>query len=124
MRPIPNDEFLAWAGARGIGPDERYPGPRGLVYVPYRSISRFWVVPESPDLWTHFAGSLLDGLEPWASCTLRFRSGIWPSTTNEDGWAGFFNGLRAPGDFAGAVRFDRGERAPILAAVSTQLAFA
>src|SRR3954447_5546128 len=78
MREIPPDEFRIWAQERGIVLDERYSEPRCLVYKPYRNISRFWSVPEAPNVWPYFVRCLLDGLEPWTACRLWFRGGFWP----------------------------------------------
>ena len=130
MRVVETDEFLQWAGERGLGLDERYNEPRCLVYKPDRDVWRFWGVPRSPRACTEFFGCLLDGAGPWASCRLWFRGGRWPdqvkhdhTESNEEVRAAVLRSFGIASLSPGAIELDRSERDQILTIAFLQTAF-
>jgi hypothetical protein len=128
MEAVPGEKFLRWAAGVGIGFDPRYPNSRRLRLVPPRDHARFWVLPDDPFAWPHFAGSLLEGLDEWAAGFLWPRSGNWShsgqSQSHNKGMRGVvLRGAGAPDGWAGAVRFGHHEEDALLAVLFAYLAF-
>jgi hypothetical protein len=128
MHPIRSEEFLAWAEAKGIGPDDRYEEPRCLVHKPPRDIGRFWVVPPDPAGWPRFIAAMLDGMGPWTTGYLWFRGGRWPGLTapyDSDGGIRevILRGVGAPINLEGAAHFEKSERDRVVGVIFAQLAF-
>jgi hypothetical protein len=123
MQPILPDDFLGWARAAGIGLDERYPGAGSLSFLPPRALSRFWTLPGDPATWTHFAATFFEGLDPWS------HGFVWPRagharSREERVRVMLLRGVGVPGDWGGALRFQRGEEDTLVAVLFVFLAFA
>ncbi|HEY2585193.1 MAG TPA: hypothetical protein VGI81_05460 [Tepidisphaeraceae bacterium] len=128
MELIAAADFLAWARTVGIAPDERYPPPRCLVYVPDRQHQRFWTLPECATELPFFIAHLLDGLDPWSACFVWPRGGVWPQPRERDRPADgvrnvILSGAGVPPGFAGAVRFAATERAKLVTVLFGNLVF-
>lgn len=128
MLAVHGDEFLRWAAGAGIGFDPRYPESRRLSLLPPADHARFWVVPADPATWSHFAATLVGGLEQWAAGYLWPRSGGWPDsrqsqTYNEGVRDVVLRGAGIPDGWAGAVRFQRVDQDALVAVLVAYLAF-
>jgi len=128
MKTIPVDEFLAWAGDGGIGPDERYSEPRCLVFRDGTGLSRFWERPRPGPAVAEFGAVLLDGLGSWSEIYFWPRGGIWPGTfaprtPNDEVKRVIFVGVGVLDGHAGPVVVDRNSRAAALAVLFAAMTF-
>jgi hypothetical protein len=128
MEAVPGEEFLRWAAGVGIGFDPRYPHARCLSLLPPWGHNRFWVLPEDPAAWPHFAASLLEGLDDWEAGFLWPRSGAWPAfgrseSYNEGVRDVMLRAAGIPDGWPGAVRFGRDEEGALVAVLFVYLAF-
>jgi hypothetical protein len=124
---VPADDFLTWAMGVGIGFDPRYPDSDGLVLLPPRESSRFWLVPDHPYSIPHLVEALLGGLDRWEAGYLSPRVGRWPTWAdpglpNERVRDVVWRTLGMPAGWAGAARISREERPFAVAALFASLA--
>ena len=129
MDYVSTNEFLPIARALGVVPDVRYTDPRYLVHAPDPDVRRFWDAPENPRRFTALVASVLDGLDPWATCYLWPRTGWGHAAGRPSASAGesvYCWTLRAAGvrpDFDGPVRYAGDERLALEAALLAVRAF-
>lgn len=126
-QPITAEGFRAWAAAREIILDDRYPSSQPLlVFKPYRNLERFWERPQDPDGLAHFLQTLLQSTDDWQSCFLWSRNGSWAPTTEGEGdalIATVYRGAGIPEGWKGAVQFERKDLASVLAVLFVHCAF-
>jgi hypothetical protein len=128
MQEVSGEEFQRWAAGYGIGVDPGYPDSGCLRLLPPTDHARFWVVPADPATWTHFAGSLLEGLDEWETAVMWPRSGSWPRaglspSYNEGVRDVILRGAGIPNGWLGAARFGRDEVDAIVAVLFATMAF-
>jgi hypothetical protein len=111
---LPTDDFIAWAGTRGIVFDTRYSPPRCLVREGDPDESRWWDLPTAPREISRLLSCLLTGMGPWSTCLLWRRGGSWfdvvpPRNRLEASRQTLAMGPAIPDGFQGAVTFSTKE---------------
>jgi hypothetical protein len=128
MDLVPNEQFFARLSTTEVAPDTRYAEPRCLVYVPYRSAHRMWDVPGRASAVPSFVSALLAGMDPWSSCYVWPRGGVW-AAEDEHSQVGdrvrgvILSGAGVPAGFAGAVKVAAEEADRLVAVVFAYLSF-
>jgi hypothetical protein len=128
MEAVPTDEFLRWAAGVGIGFHPRYPNSGCLSLLPPGEHARFWVLPDDPATWPHFAASLVDGLDDWDTGYLWPRAGHWPTPAeglglNDAVRSVVLRGASIPFGSAAAVRLGQAAKGELIAVLYAYLAF-
>jgi hypothetical protein len=128
MELIESKDFLKSLNDLGIGFDPRYPHSGCLSLLPPNDHSRFWVLPQDPHVWNHFATSLIESLDDWNFGYLWPRNGSWPDWNrsenhNEKVRDLILQGVGIPSGWAGSVRFFRNELSSLIGVLYAYLAF-
>ena len=114
MNTISESEFLAWAEARGMGLDPKYPHSAVLTFQASPAQARFWEVPAEPECRPYFILSLLELMGEWQHCYAWRHLGSWPAAAdprriNDVVELQILKGLGLPLGTAEVVMFDRAE---------------
>jgi len=115
MKTHPEQQFLKWAEAHGMGLDERYPDSAILTFKPDPALDRFWVVPPQPQRRPYFLALMLDLMGKWRSCRVWRHMGSWPrrpdrQRPNHRVEFQILKGIGMPMGTADIVEFKRAER--------------
>lgn len=80
MKTYTEQQFLRWAGNRGIVIDSQYPKSAVLDFVsPKPESDRFWEIPAEPERRPYFISTILQAMGDWESCYVWRHMGSWPA---------------------------------------------
>ena len=122
-------DFLAWAAARGIDYDPRYPRSESLAFVTAPGHWRFWEPPPKLGELAWFVGLVLDtvaadgDLLVFPHHTGHWHSGGGGAPSVNDAQDVVVRGAGIPPGFVGAARFAPSERAAVVAVAVASLVF-
>lgn len=121
METLSEIDFLAWAEARGLALDSRYPESSLLTFVSDGAESRRWSYPPEFYRSPYFLGVLLDLLGDWESCYVWRHMGSWPANDEIDQLdasevveRSIYSGLGVPSGSANILQLARDDRAGLL----------
>jgi hypothetical protein len=119
MKTYSEEQFLKWAKARGVVPDQRFHGSIHLTFDSGCDLSRFWCVPSEPRARPYFLAAILDTMSRWQSCRAWRYMGRWPDRACprcEWEWVEYeiLKGIGMPMGTDDIVEFKRNERARLL----------
>jgi hypothetical protein len=128
MKTHSEEQFLKWAGAHGMGLDERYPNSAMLTFKPDPGLDRFWVVPPEPEARPYFLALMLDLMGKWRSCHVWRHMGCWPQRPDRQRVKGrvefhILKGIGMPMGTDDIVEFKRSERDQLTALLFTTTVF-